>query len=317
MIVSRTFYRSKVCIPTISEYGPFSHVTSKYLYNISSSSKFSYFLSLSSTSDAFTVAVMPWLFYVRMGQVWLHSQFLECVLTHSYWHGSSVAALIVSGVILDSFIFAWSWCGCTHSFWSMFWLIHICMELVWLHSHFLEYVLTHSYLHGAGMAALTVSWVCFDSFIFAWSWCGCTHSFWSMFWLIHICMELVWLHSQFLEYVLTHSYLHGAGVAALTVSGVCFDSFIFAWSWCGCTHSFWSMFWLIHICMELVWLHSQFLEYVLTHSYLHGAGVAALIVSGVCFDSFIFPWSRCGCTHSFWSMFWLIHIGMELVWLHS
>ena len=41
---------------------------------------------------------------------------------------------------------------------------------------------------------------------------------------------------------LTHSYLHGAGVAALTVSGVCFDSFIFAWSWRGCTHSFWGMF---------------------------------------------------------------------------
>ena len=75
------------------------------------------------------------------------------------------------------------------------------MELVWLHSQFLGYVLTHSYLHGAGVAALTVSGVC-----------------------------------------LTHSYLHGAGVAALTVSGVCFDSFIFAWSWCGCTHSFWSMF---------------------------------------------------------------------------
>ena len=65
-------------------------------------------------------------------------------------------------------------------------------------------------------------------------------------------MELVWLHSQFQEYILTHSYLHGAGVAALIVSGVCFDSFIFA--------------------------------YVLTHSYLHGAGA-------VC------------CTHSFWSMF--------------
>ena len=155
-------------------------------------------------------------------------------------------------------------------------LIHICMVLVWLHSQFLEYVLTHSYLHGASMAALLVSGVCFDSFIFASCWCGCTHSFWSMFLLIHICMELVWLHSQFLEYVLTHSYLHGAGVAALIVSGVCF-----------------------------------------AHSYLHGAGMAALIVSGVYFDSFIFAWSWYGCTHSFWSIFWLIHICMELVWLHS
>ena len=69
-------------------------------------------------------------------------------------------------------------------------------------------------LRAAGVAALRVSGVCY------------------------VCLELlVWLHSEFLEYVM------------------------FAWScWCGCTQSFWSM-----LC-------------------LHGAaGVAALRVSGVCY----------------------------------
>ena len=157
-------------------------------------------------------------------------------------------------------------------------------------------------LHGAaGVAALRVSGVCY------------------------VCMELlVWLHSEFLEYVM------------------------FAWScWRGCTQSFWSMLCLhgaagvaalrasgvCYVCMELlVWLHSEFLECVMfawscwrgcTQSFwsmlcLHGAaGVAALRVSGVCYvcmellvglhseflEYVMFAWSCwCSCTQSFWSV---------------
>ena len=210
-------------------------------------------------------------------------------------------------------MFAWScWCGCTQGFWSMLCLhgaagvaalrvsgvCYVCMELLaGLHSEFLEYVM--------------FAWSCwcgctqsFWSIMFASScWCDCTQSFWSMLCLhgaagvaalrvsgvCYVCMELlVWLHSEFLEYVMfawccwygcTQSFwtmlcLHGAaGVAALEF----LECVMFAWScWRGCTR----VSGVCYVCMELLaWLHSKFLEYVM------------------------FAWSCwCGCTQSFWSM---------------